>query len=240
MLLVFCLCEKFWSQPRFGTSSWIVPSFFFFFFLVQLWKIEIFKESVHFFHVIHFIAIELFIIVSYNPLYFSFVCCNLFFLISKFVDLILLSFFLFLFFFKFKFLYFNWRLIIYNIVLVLPYINMNFPRVYTCSPSWTPFPPPSPYHPSGSSQCTSPKYPVSCIEPGLAIRFIYDIIHVSMPFSQIIPPSLSPTESKRLIYTSVSLLLSHIQGYRYHLSKFHIYALMYCIGVFLSDLLLSI
>ena len=25
-------------------------------------------------------------------------------------------------------------------------------------------PPPSPYHPSGSSQCTSPKHPVSCIE----------------------------------------------------------------------------
>ena len=39
-------------------------------------------------------------------------------------------------------------------------------------------------------------------------------------------------ESKRLFYTSVSLLLSPIQGYRYHLSKFHIYALVYCIGVF--------
>ena len=51
-----------------------------------------------------------------------------------------------------------------------------------------------------------------------------------MPFSQIIPPLLSPTESKRLFYTSVSLLLSHIQGYRYHLSKFHIYALVYCTG----------
>ena len=33
-------------------------------------------------------------------------------------------------------------------------MNMNPPRVYTCSPSWTPLPPPSPYHPSGSSQCT--------------------------------------------------------------------------------------
>ena len=71
-------------------------------------------------------------------------------------------------------------------------------------------PPPSPYHPSGSSQCTSPKHPVSCIEPGLATCFIYDIIHVSMPFSQIIPPSPSPTESTRLFYTSVSLLLSRI------------------------------
>ena len=61
-------------------------------------------------------------------------------------------------------------------------------------------PPPSSYHPYGSSQCTSPKNPVSCIEPGLVTHFIHDIIHVSMPFSQIIPPSPSPTESKRLSY----------------------------------------
>ena len=84
---------------------------------------------------------------------------------------------------------------------------MNLPQVYTCSPSWTLLPPPSLYRPSESSHCTSPKHPVSCIKPGLAARFIYDIIHVSMPFSQIIPPSPSPTESKRLFYTSVSLLL---------------------------------
>ena len=101
-------------------------------------------------------------------------------------------------------------------------------------------PPPSSYPPSGSSQCSSPKHPVSCIKPGLAGHSIHDIIHVSMPFSQIIPSSPSPTESKRLFYASVSLLLSHIQGYCYHLSKFHIYALVYCIGVFLSGLLHSV
>ena len=80
--------------------------------------------------------------------------------------------------------------------MVLLYINMNLPQVYTCSPSWTPLLPPSPYHPSGSFQCTSPKHPVSWIKSGLVIHFIYDIIHVSMPFFQIIPPSPSPTSPK--------------------------------------------
>ena len=80
---------------------------------------------------------------------------------------------------------------------------MNPSQVYMCSPSWTLLPLPSPYHPSGSSQCTSPKNPVSCIEPGLASRFIHDILHVSVPFSQIFPPSPSATESIRLFHTSV-------------------------------------
>ena len=35
----------------------------------------------------------------------------------------------------------------------------------------------------------------------------------------------------------MSLLLSHMQDYRYHLSKFHIYVLVYCIGGFVSVLL---
>ena len=137
------------------------------------------------------------------------------------------------------FIYFYF-ILLYNTVLVLPYIDMNLPWVYTSSQSWIPLRPPTPYHLSGSSPCTSPKHPVSSIEPRLAIGLLCDSIHVSMPFSQIIPPSPSPTESKRLFYTSVSLLLSCIQGYHYYLSKFHIYALVYCIGVFLSGLLHSV
>ena len=86
-------------------------------------------------------------------------------------------------------------------------------------------PPPSPSHPSGSSQCTSPKHPVSCIEPGLAIHFTYDNIHVSMLFFQIIPPSPLP-QSPKDFYTRVIVTVS----------KFCIYALVYCIGVYLSGL----
>ena len=56
-------------------------------------------------------------------------------------------------------------------------------------------------HPFGSPQCTSPKHPAPCIKPRLAIHFLYDSIHVSMPFSEIIPPSPSSTESKRWFYT---------------------------------------
>ena len=155
-------------------------------------------------------------------------------------------FFFFLFFLNFFALYFIIFIylfiyfLFYNTVLVLPYIDLNPPQVYMSSQSWTPFPAPFPYHLSGSSQCTSPKHPVSCIEPRLVIHFLHDSVHVSMPFSQIIPPSLSPTESTSLFYTSVSLLLSHIQGYYYHLSKFHIYVLVYCIDVLLSGLLHSV
>ena len=61
-------------------------------------------------------------------------------------------------------------------------------------PPWIQLPPPSSSHPSGSSQCTSHEYPDSCIKLGLMIYFTYDNIHVSMVFSQIIPPSPSPTE----------------------------------------------
>ena len=108
----------------------------------------------------------------------------------------------------------NWFILIggsllYNIVVVLPYIHMSQPWVSMCSPSWTPLPPPSPPHPSGSSQRTSPEHPVSCIEPGLAIYFTYNI-HDSMLFSQIIHPHLLPQSPKSVLYICVSFAVSHI------------------------------
>ena len=107
-----------------------------------------------------------------------------------------------------------------------------------------------PHHPIPLGHPSAPAPSILYHASNLDWRFIshmiiYDmishmIIYVSIPFSQVIPPLPSPTESKRLFYTSVSLLLSHIKGYRYHLSKFHIYALVYSICVFLSGLLHSV
>ena len=54
-------------------------------------------------------------------------------------------------FFKF---YFIFKL--YNIVLVLPNIEMNPPQVYPCSPSWTLLPPPSPTLPLGHPSAPAP------------------------------------------------------------------------------------
>ena len=105
---------------------------------------------------------------------------------SCFLKAFCLLIFSFLFFFPlyellFLFFYF---ILLYNTVLVLLYIDMNQPWVYMNSQSWTALPPPTPYHLSGSSPCTSPKHPVSCIEHRLAIHFLHDSIHVSMPFFQ--------------------------------------------------------
>ena len=112
------------------------------------------------------------------------------------------------FFLKFYFYF----ILLYNTVLVLPYIDMNLPRVYMSSQSWIPLPPPTPYHLSGSSPCTSPKHPVSCIEHRLALRFLHGSIHVSMPFSQIIlrsTLSLSLRVQKSVLYICVSFAVSH-------------------------------
>ena len=142
-------------------------------------------------------------------------------------------------FFKFKFIYFNWRLLLQYCIGFAIHQHESTTGVHVfpiLNPPPTSLPIPSlwviPVH--------QPQ--ASCIlhQTWLVIHLLYDVLQFSMPFSQIIPPSPSPRESKRLFYASVSLLLSHIQGYHYHLSKIHMYVLVYCIDVFLSGLLHSV
>ena len=49
-------------------------------------------------------------------------------------------------------------------------------------------------------------------------------------------PRPFPPSPKDKFYTSVSLLLSHIQGYCYHLSKFHVSTLYWCFSFWLTSL----
>ena len=64
------------------------------------------------------------------------------------------------------------------------------------SPSWTPLPPPSPSHPSGSSQCTGPEHPVSCIEPGLQ-SILHMVIYMFQCYSlKLSHPHLLPQSPK--------------------------------------------
>ena len=73
----------------------------------------------------------------------------------------------FLFIYLFIYFYFNFYFILlYNAVLVLPYIDMNSPRVYMSSQSWTPLPSPTQYHLSRYPRAPAPSilYPVSNID----------------------------------------------------------------------------
>ena len=142
---------------------------------------------------------------------------------------------IYFFFFK-KFIYFNWRLLLYNIVMVFALHSHESAMGIHVFPILN-----LPPHPIPLGHPSAPAWSTLYHASNLDWRFVsHMILYVSMPFSKISPPSPSPTESKRLFYTSVSLLLSHVQGYCHHLSKFHIYVLVYCIGVFLSGLLHSV
>ena len=100
--------------------------------------------------------------------------------------------------------------LLYNVVVVFVIHWHESAMGVSVSPILNPLPPPSQSYPLGLSQCTGFECPVSCIELGLVIYFTYGNIHVSTLFSQIIPSSLSPTESKSLFFISVSFVVLHI------------------------------
>ena len=80
-------------------------------------------------------------------------------------------------------------------------------------------------HPS--AQAPSILYPASNLNWWFISYMILYMFQCHSPkSSHPLPLPQSPKDCS----TSVSLLLSRIQGYCYHLSKFHIYVLVYCIG----------
>ena len=90
----------------------------------------------------------------------------------------------------FQLIYFNWRIIALQYYDSFCHTSTWIGHRCACAspPSWTPLLAPSPPYPSGLSQGTSFGCPASCIELTLVICFTYSNVHVSMLFSQIIPP----------------------------------------------------
>ena len=86
-----------------------------------------------------------------------------------------------------------------------------------------------------------PRAPVpSMLYPASDIDWRFDSYMIVYMFQCHSPKSSHPLPlplSPKVRYTHLCLfLLSCIQGHHCHLSKFHIYVLVYCIGVFLSGL----
>ena len=97
-----------------------------------------------------------------------------------------------------------------TVLWFLPHIDMNQPQVHIWPPAIrNPPPTSSPPHSSRLPQSTGFEYPASCIELALVISFTYGNMHVSVIFSQIIPPLPIP-KSKSLFVTSVSFAALYI------------------------------
>ena len=111
------------------------------------------------------------------------------------------------FFFFFPFIFISWRLITLQYCSGFCHTLTWISHGFTCIPHPDP-PSHLPLYPIPLGHPSAPAGTlVSCIQPGLMICFTLDYIHVSMLFSQNIPPLPSPTESKSLLCTSVSLFL---------------------------------
>ena len=87
--------------------------------------------------------------------------------------------------------------LLYNIVLVLPYIDMNLPRVYMCSPSWASFHVPP--HPIPLGHPSAPAPSILYHASNLDWRFVsHMIIHMfqchSLKSSHPIPLPQSPKD----------------------------------------------
>ena len=121
----------------------------------------------------------------------------------------------------------NYFTILYWFCHISTWISHRYTRVPHPEP---PFLLPPHTIPLGHPSAPAPsiQYHASNLDWWFISYMILYMFQCHSPKSSPLPLPQSPKD----FYTSVSLLLSHIQGYRYHLSKFHIYALVYYIGVF--------
>ena len=113
----------------------------------------------------------------------------------------------------------------------MPYIDMNPSHVYMFShPEPASHLPPHPIplnHPSAPAPSTLSH--ASSLDWRFISHMILYMFQCHSPKSSL-PRPLPQNPKDCSIY--LCLLLSHIQGYHYHLSKFHIYVLVYSTGVF--------
>ena len=142
---------------------------------------------------------------------------------------------------KYKFIYFNWRLITLQYCIGFAIHQHESATGVHVFPILNPLPTSLPV----PSLWVIPVYQpqVSCILHRTRTGDSFLIWYYTC-FNAILPNhptlSLSHRVQKTVLYICVSFVVSMIQGYHYHLSKFHIYVLVYCIGVFLSGLLHSV
>ena len=110
--------------------------------------------------------------------------------------------------------------------------------------TWVPNPEPPSYLPPHTISLGHPSAPVpSILYPASNLDWQFISYMILYTFQCHSPKSSHPLplpQSPKVYSIHLCLLLSLIQGYHYHLSKFHIYVLVYCIGVFLSGLLHSV